>query len=247
MQNRIILSLTLTALLGFAPAAQSQVKAKVSRPETGSFFIEEKTCQVTTKSENTLKLADRIPLKIDDDDYQFYTGRFFDGGAVACLARRDLTQTQVLNLLPLTRHFITSIKPDPTVPNALMAIVTEGNGLEVPINHWGIVFKSTTPELINLNLLRTSGRFDTKPVTHRFKGKAGKSVSFLLDSRAKAGFSILNSKGQKLATGVADSVSGAISTAAIVLPQDDTYQVVISPNKTKTGSYTLSVNLNQIR
>jgi extradiol dioxygenase family protein len=238
MRNRLVPILALTTLI-------SLPSTTIAQP-TGKFFVEEKTCQVTTKSENTLKLGDRLPLKIDDEDYQFYTGMYFDGGRVACLARRDLTQPQVLNL-PITQHFVTSIKPDPTVPNALMTIVHEGNGLEVPVTHWGIVFKSTTPESINLNLLRESGRFDTKPVIHRFKGKAGKSVSFHLDSRAKAGFSILSSKGEKIATGVANGSSGAIVKATLVLPKDDTYQVIISPNKTKKGSYALSVNLNQIR
>jgi hypothetical protein len=244
MRTSLIFGFGFATVLGLTSGAIAQDDPIGTPGATDKFYVE-KNCQVTTKSDGTARLQQRFPLKIDGGEYQFYTGMYGDGGAIACLAQRDLTEAQVLKL-PFTQHFIDGIKSDPKVKNAYVVRVREGNGMEVPITNWGVIFQTMQPESINLNLLRQSGRLTGNAVTHKLAGKAGKAVTIVLDSRVQAGFVLLNSKGVRVATGLRDKKIKSMAETTLTLPANDTYQLVVTAPKGKQGSYTLSVNANQL-
>jgi hypothetical protein len=211
----------------------------------GTFYIKP-NCQITKQqNQDYYKLDKRFPLNIGDVPHQLYTGYFIDGSPIVCRARLDLTEAERLEKLPIM--FLDSVSVDANNPNAFIFRSAEGNGLEVPIRHWGAVFKTNQPEIIDLNIFVRQGKLTpSQKAQHRFKGKAGQSIAITLDSRAQARFTLVNRKGIRLSSGVVSQVSPAISRATLTLPADDTYEVIITPSKAKQQSYTLSVNLDRI-
>jgi hypothetical protein len=221
-----------------------QIEREPIETKPGVFYITP-NCQVTKQQADNqnYKLDKRFPINIGDVPHQLYTGYFIDGSPIVCLALLDFTEAQPIKL-PI--FFLNSVSSDASNPNAFVFRSAEGNGLELPIHHWGVIFKTANPEIIDLNLLKRTGKLTPdQKATHRFKGKAGQSIAITLDSRAQARFTLVNSKGVRLSTGVVGT-SPAISRASLTLPADDTYQVIITPSKAKQQSYTLSVNLDRI-
>jgi hypothetical protein len=245
----LITASTIVSLIPFNAIAQDNLSLPEALPnegQAGEFYITPE-CQVTkTQSSDNYRLdKQRFPLKIDGKDYQLYRGFFNDGSPIVCVSLRDLSQPEVVNVPKL--QFLDLITPDSKKPNAFILQSREGNGMEVPVHHWGVQFKTTQPTITDLNILKQSGKIAKgQKATHRFNAKAGQPISIVLDSRAKAEFVVLNGKGVKVISGQKDKVSQGVSQASLSIPADGVYQVVISHPKGTPAGYTLSVNRNQI-
>jgi hypothetical protein len=248
-----LLGLSVAAIVSLVPIAQSQSSSTPASPTQPTAapgpqdkFYVTPNCQITTQASNNLRLQDRFPLSINSDAYQFYIGLYQDGGPIFCLSKTDGSEFRVLDKLPV--DFVNGITLDPRVPNALILASREGNGMEVPINNWGIIFKTTQPEIVNLNILRQAGRVPVgQKVSHAFQGKAGEPVTIVLDSRAQAGFIVRNSRGARVISGLRNQQMPMLATASFTLPATDTYEVIVSGGKGNQVSYMLSVNADRIR
>jgi hypothetical protein len=143
--------------------------------------------------------------------------------------------------------FLDRLTPDPKKPNAFVLRSREGNGMEVPVNHWGIQFKTTKPTITDLKIFKRVGKITQgQKNSHRFDAEAGQRVSIVLDSRAKAEFVVLNSQGVQVIAGKQNKGQKDISETNFVIPADGIYQVVVSHPKGNPASYALSINRNQI-
>jgi hypothetical protein len=203
-------------------------------------------CQpLPAKGDDGLVLRERFPLTIADTPKSLYIAYHPDGSPVVCLSNPDFTEAQRIENLPI--EFLESIKADPQRPNGFILASANGNGLELAIRNWGLIFKTAQPEVIDLNLGIHRGKLKPdQKVRHAFNGKRGQRIAIKLDSRAQARFTVVNSRGARVITGVATS-SPAISRANFTLPADDRYQVIVaSTRQDEIQRYTLSINLDQI-
>jgi hypothetical protein len=238
----------LSSVIALAPltaTAQGLTEEDFQNPDTKSVFYIKPNCQVTANAAaNHYMLKQRFPLIIDEREYQLYTGVFADGGPIVCLAQRDLSEPQVVKIPQLS--FIDTIKPDRVKSNAFVIRSREGNGMEVPINHWGVVFDTTRPTVVNLNILKQTGKVRKgQKATHSFQAKAGENITVTLDSRAQAQFVLLNQAGARVATGqLVNNISPGVTGVTLTVLADDRYQVVVSGGKGDRASYALSVNRN---
>jgi hypothetical protein len=241
--STIVALAALSTIASMPAIAQNLTEEDFQNPDTKGTFYIKPNCQVTaTANADYFRLKQRFPVVIDDSEYQLYTGMFNDGSPIVCLAQRDLSQPQVVKIPQLS--FLDTVKLDRTQPNAFVFRSREGNGMEVPINHWGVVFKTTQPEVIDRSVLKQTGKVRKgQKATHSFRAKAGQSLTINLDSRAQAQFILVNQAGARVATGQAvDNISPGVTGVTLTIPADDTYRVVISGGKGDRASYALSVN-----
>jgi hypothetical protein len=244
MTTGLIVALTGFGSLSQSAAAQAEPAASDRQGEKRYITPE---CQITqTNSADYYRLnQQRFSLKIDGGDYQLYSGIYMDGAPIVCLAMNDLSDPQVIQVPKL--DFLDRLIRDPKKPNAFVLISREGNGMDIPVNHWGLQFTTTEPTITDLKILKQSGKITQgQNAIHRFNAKAGQSIAIVLDSRARAEFVVLNDKGAKVIAGKRNSVEKGISATNVAIPASGAYQVVVSHPEGSPASYALSINSDQI-
>ena len=190
--------------------------------------------------------------------YWFYSARYQDGGVVLCISKPNLNQPKPLTQPKIQANFIDKIVRDTKNTTAFIITVREGNGLDTPMTNYGLDFKNVDrPKLTSLSLLQQRGTLkDGDPSLpngsfyreHSFQGAANQSITIDLKSRSFEHFiTLIAPSGNKIVDIKAVRVNDRESQITVKLPSNGTYKIVVQGlDRTSKGSYTLSINSNQL-
>jgi hypothetical protein len=241
------------ASLSFGTVAIAQPTSDALSPLATPYF--DANCRPQTVSDkhpiDTLyQMKQAFPVSIKGQAQQFFWIGNFDVD-VLCVGDASYGQTDRVEIAGL-KDYIEAIQPDATLPNGFILKLKEGNGLTVPIRHVGIWFDhGVTPIVKPLNVLQQSVTMpQIRPVTHKFAGKKGQSLTIDLDSRSRQPMPphvlVMTSQGTTLAEGIPNRIATGLVSTTVTLPGDGEYTVQVS-NLQGRGSYMLSINGNQQR
>ncbi|MCC3491517.1 MAG: PPC domain-containing protein [Microcoleus sp. PH2017_25_DOB_D_A] len=190
--------------------------------------------------------------------YWFYSARYQDGGVVLCISKPNFDQPKHLNQPKIQANFIDKIVRDTKNQTAFIVTVREGNGLDTPMTNYGLDFKNVDrPKLTSLSLLQQRGTLkDGDPSLpngsfyreHSFQGSANQSITIDLKSRSFEHFiTLIAPSDNKIVDIKAVRVNKRESQITVKLPSNGTYKIVVQGlDRTSKGSYTLSINSNQL-
>jgi hypothetical protein len=105
------------------------------------------------------------------------------------------------------------------------------------------------PKLTSLSLLQQRGTLtDGESHQHTFQGRAGQSITIDLKSRAfDHNITLFDTSGKNIAEKTGNSQNRRESQLTVKLPSNGTYKIVVKGgDRTSKGSYSLSINSNQI-
>jgi hypothetical protein len=190
--------------------------------------------------------------------YLFYSARYQDGGVTLCISKPNFNQPKPLNQPKIQANFIEKIVRDTKNKTAFIITVREGNGFDTPMTNYGLDFSNVDrPKLTSLSLLQQRGTLkDGDPSLpngslyreHSFQGRANQSVTIDLKSRSFNHFiTLISASGDKIVDIKAVRVNDRESQITVKLPSNGTYKIVVQGlDRTSKGSYTLSINSNQL-
>ena len=181
--------------------------------------------------------------------YLFYAGRYQDGAVLLCLSKPNFNQPKPIREKQIP-GFIDKIVRDVNNKAAFIIIGRNGNGLYVSVTNYGLDLSNPDrPKLTSLSLLQQRETLkEGESREHTFQGRAGQPVTIYLNS---GGFdhniTLFDTSGKKIAEKTSNSQRPAESTLTVKLPNDGTYKIVVKGgDRTSKGTYTLSVNSNQL-
>jgi hypothetical protein len=105
------------------------------------------------------------------------------------------------------------------------------------------------PKLTSLSLLQQRGTLtDGESREHTFQGRAGQSITIDLKSRAfDHNITLFDTSGKNIAQKTGNSQNRRESQLTVKLPSNGTYKIVVKGgDRTSKGSYSLSINSNQL-
>ncbi|MEG4800449.1 PPC domain-containing protein [Microcoleus sp. ARI1-B5] len=205
-----------------------------------------------------LTIFSRNEFITNSQKYWFYAARNLDGSALFCISQPNFNQPKVLNAEKIQRQFIDKVIPDPNKKTAFIIAVRGGNGPEAPVTNFGLDLSNVDrPKLTPLSILQQRGALkDGDPTLsngslsreHSFQGRAGQSVTIDLKSRSFDHFiTLIAPSGDKISDIKPVRVNGRESQIIVKLPSNGTYKIVVQGlDRTSKGSYTLSINSNQL-
>ncbi len=182
--------------------------------------------------------------------YLFYAGSYQDGAVILCISKPNFNQPKVLTAEKIQRQFIDKIVGDPNNKTAFIIAVREGNGPGATTTNYHLDLSNPDrPKLTSLSLLqRRETLKEGESREHAFQGRASQSITIDLKSRAfDHNIILFDTNGKKIAEKTANSQNHRESQLTVKLPSNGTYKVVVKGgDRTSKGSYTLSVNSNQL-
>ncbi len=182
--------------------------------------------------------------------YSFYAARYQDGAVLFCISQPNFNQPKVLNAAKLQSQFIDKILRDTNNKTAFIITVREGNGLDTPMTNYALDFNNVDrPKLTSLSILQQRGTLkEGESREHSFQGRANQSITIDLKSRSfEHLITIIAPSGNKIVDIKAIRPEKRESQITVKLPSNGTYKIVVQVlDRTSKGSYTLSVNSNQL-
>ncbi|MEG4211476.1 PPC domain-containing protein [Microcoleus sp. S13_B4] len=192
----------------------------------------------------------RNEFTTNSQNYWFYATRYLDGAVLFCTSKPNFNQPKPLTAKQIQSQFIDKILRDPNNKTAFIIAVREGNGPEAPVTNYGLELSNVDrPKLTSLSILQQRGTLkDGDPSEHTFPGRAGQSITIDLKSRAfDHNITLLDINGKNIAQKTGNSQNRRESQLTVKLPSNGTYKIVVKGgDRTSKGTYTLSVNSNQL-
>ena len=182
--------------------------------------------------------------------YWFYAARYQDGAVLFCISKPNFNQPKPLTEKQIQGQFIDKILRDSNNKTAFIIAVREGNGFETPVTNYGLDLSNVDrPKLTSLSILqRRETLKEGESREYAFQGRAGQSVTIYLKSRGYDHYlTLIDANGKKIAEKTGNSQNRRESELTVKLPNDGTYKIVVKGgDRTSKGTYTLSVNSNQL-
>lgn len=246
MLSPIIITI-ITAILAAAsiPAVFAQ-----RQPSANEIYID-KDCRRNQQLQfDKFTVFNQNELTANGQKYWFYAGRYQDGGVLFCISQPNFNQPKVLNAEKIQRQFIDKIVRDPNNKTAFIIAVRGGNGLDTTVTNYGLDLSNPDrPKLTSLSLLQQRETLkEGESREHTFQGRAGQPIAIDLKSRAfDHNITLFDSSGKKITEKTGNSQNRRESQITVKLPSNGTYKVVVKGgDRTSKGTYTLSVNSNQL-
>jgi hypothetical protein len=246
MLSPIIITI-ITAILAAAsiPAVIAQ-----RQPSANEIYID-KDCRRNQQLQfDKFTVFNQNELTANGQKYWFYAGRYQDGGVLFCISQPNFNQPKVLNAEKIQRQFIDKIVRDPNNKTAFIIAVRGGNGMDTPVTNYGLDLSNPDrPKLTSLSLLQQRETLkEGESREYTFPGSAGQPIVIDLKSRAfDHNITLFDSSGKKIAEKTGNSQNRRESQITVKLPSNGTYKVVVKGgDRTSKGTYTLSVNSNQL-
>ena len=246
MRSPIIITI-ITAILAAAciPAVFAQ-----RQPSANEIYID-KDCRRNQQLQfDKFTVFNQNEFTANGQKYWFYAGRYQDGAVLFCISQPNFNQPKVLNAEKIQRQFIDKIVRDPNNKTAFIIAVRGGNGLDTPVTNYGLDLSNPDrPKLTSLSLLQQRETLKAgESREYTFPGSAGQPIAIDLKSRAfDHNITLFDSSGKKIAEKTGNSQNRRESQITVKLPSNGTYKVVVKGgDRTSKGTYTLSVNSNQL-
>jgi hypothetical protein len=183
-------------------------------------------------------------------NYWFYAARYLDGAVLFCISKPNFNQPKPLTSKQIQSQFIDKILRDPNNKTAFIILVREGNGPEAPVTNYGLELSNVDrPKLTSLSILKQRGTLkEGESRQHTFQGRAGQSITIDLKSRAfDHNITLFDTSGKNIAENTGNSQNRRESQLTVKLPSNGTYKIVVKGgDRTSKGSYSLSINSNQL-
>jgi len=258
MKSRSPFTLSLTIISAILTAITPAVLAQ-PQPPANQIYID-KNCrrnqQLPQLERYTIFSSNEFTT--NGQNYLFYAARYQDGGVLVCISKPNFNQPKPFNEPKIQANFIEKIVRDPNNKTAFIIAVREGNGPEASVTNYGLNLSNVDrPKLTSLSILQQRGTLkDGDPILpngslyreHSFQGRAGQSVTIQLASRSFDHYlKLIDPSGKKIAEKQATSQNMRQSEMTVKLPTNGTYKVVVQGlDRTSKGSYSLSINSNQL-
>ena len=214
-------------------------------------YIDKNCCLNQELSETErFTLFNNSDFTANGQNYWFYAARYLDGAVLFCISKPNFNQPKPLTEKQIQSQFIDKIARDPNTKTAFIIAVREGNGPEAPVTNYGLELSNVDrPKLTSLAILKQRGTLkDGDSHQHTFPGRAGQSITIDLKSRAfDHNITLFDTSGKKIAEKTGNSQNRRESQLTVKLPSNGTYKIVVKGgNRTSKGSYSLSINSNQL-
>lgn len=252
MKSRSPFTLTLT--FTFISAIVTTIVPAVfaqRQPSANEIYID-KNCQRNQQLPQLERFTifSRNEFTANGQNYWLYAARYQDGGVLLCISQPNFNQQKPINEPKIQANFIDKIVRDPSNKTAFIIAVREGNGPEAPMTNYGLELSNVDrPKLTSLSILQQRGTLqDGGPSEHTFQGRAGQSITIDLKSRAFGhNIALLDTSGKNIAQTPGNSQNLRESQLTVKLPNNGTYKIVVKGgDRTSKGSYSLSINSNQL-
>ncbi|MEG4007910.1 hypothetical protein QUA41_19285 [Microcoleus sp. Pol11C1] len=250
MKSRSPFTLTLTIISAIVTTIVPAVFAQ-RQPSANEIYID-KNCQRNQQLPQLERFTifSRNEFTTNGQNYLFYAAHYQDGGVLLCISKPNFNQPKPINEQKIQANFIDKIVRDINNKTAFIIVVREGNGLDVPMTNYGLELSNVDrPKLTSLSILQQRGTLkDGVPSEHSFQGRAGQSITIDLKSRAFGhNIALLDTSGKNIAQTPGNSQNLRESQLIVKLPSNGTYKIVVKGGaRTSKGSYTLSINSNQL-
>jgi len=250
MKSRSPFTLTLTIISAIVTTLVPAVFAQ-RQPSANEIYID-KNCQRNQQLPQLERFTifSRNEFTTNGQNYWFYAARYLDGAVLFCTSQPNFNQPKPLTAKQIQSQFIDKILRDPNNKTAFIIAVREGNGPEAPVTNYGLELSNVDrPKLTSLSILKQRGTLkDGDPSEHTFQGRAGQSITIDLKSRAfDHNIALLDTSGKNIAQTTGNSQNRRESQLTIKLPSNGTYKIVVKGgDRTSKGSYSLSINSNQL-
>ena len=250
MKSRSPFALTLTIISAILTTIVPAVFAQ-RQPSANEIYID-KNCQSNQQLPQLERFTifSRNEFTTNGQNYWFYAARYLDGSVLFCTSQPNFNQPKPLTAKQIQSQFIDKIVRDPNNKTAFIIAVRNGNGLDVPMTNYGLELSNVDrPKLTSLSLLQQRGTLkDGDKSEHTFQGRAGQSMTIDLKSRAfDHNITLFDTSGKNIAQKTGNSQNRRESQLTVKLPSNGTYKIVVKGgDRTSKGTYTLSVNSNQL-
>ena len=192
----------------------------------------------------------RNEFTTNGQNYLFYAARYQDGGVLVCISKPNFNQPKPLNEPKIQANFIDKIVRDTNNRTAFIIAVRNGNGPGATTTNYGLDLSNVDrPKLTSLSLLQQRETLKAgESREHTFQGRAGQSITIEVSSRGlDHNITLFDTNGKKIAEKTNNSQRPPESELTVKLPSNGTYKVVVKGgDRTSKGTYTLSVNSNQL-
>ncbi|WP_341736550.1 PPC domain-containing protein [Microcoleus sp. CAWBG640] len=246
MRSPIIITI-ITAILAAAciPAVFAQ-----RTPSANEIYID-KDCRRNQQLQfDKFTVFNQNEFTANGQKYWFYAARYQDGAVLFCISQPNFNQPKVLNAEKIQRQFIDKVVRDVNNKTAFIIAVRGGNGLDTPVTNYGLDLSNPDrPKLTSLSLLQQRETLkEGESREYTFPGSAGQPIAIDLKSRAfDHNITLFDSSGKKIAEKTGNSQNRRESQITLKLPSNGTYKIVVKGgDRTSKGTYTLSVNSNQL-
>lgn len=212
----------------------------------------DKNCRLNQELSETERftLFNNSDFTANGQNYWFYAARYLDGSVLFCTSKPNFNQPKPLTAKQIQSQFIDKILRDPNNKTAFIIAVREGNGPEAPVTNYGLNLSNVDrPKLTSLSILKQRGTIkEGESHQHTFQGRAGQSITIDLKSRAfDHNITLFETSGKNIAEKTGNSQNRRESQLTVKLPSNGTYKIVVKGgDRTSKGSYSLSINSNQL-
>jgi hypothetical protein len=212
----------------------------------------DKNCRLNQELSETERftLFNNSDFTANGQNYWFYAARYQDGSVLFCISKPNFNQPKPLTSKQIQSQFIDKIARDPNNKTAFIIAVREGNGPEAPVTNYGLELSNVDrPKLTSLSILKQRGTLkEGESHQHTFQGRAGQSITIDLKSRAfDHNITLFDTSGKNIAEKTGNSQNRRESQLTVKLPSNGTYKIVVKVgDRTSKGSYSLSINSNQL-
>lgn len=212
----------------------------------------DKNCSLNQELSETERftLFNNSDFTANGQSYWFYAARYLDGAVLFCISKPNFNQPKPLTAKQIQSQFIDKIARDPNNKTAFIIAVREGNGPEAPVTNYGLNLSNVDrPKLTSLSILKQRGTIkEGESHQHTFQGRAGQSITIDLKSRAfDHNITLFETSGKNIAEKTGNSQNRRESQLTVKLPSNGTYKIVVKGgDRTSKGSYSLSINSNQL-
>jgi hypothetical protein len=246
MRSSIIITIITAILAASIPAVFAQ-----RQPSANEIYID-KDCRRNQQLQQLDKFTvfNQNEFAANGKKYSFYAGRYQDGAVLFCISQPNFNQPKVLNTEKIQRQFIDKVVRDTNNKTAFIIAVREGNGPGATTTNYGLDLSNPDrPKLTSLSILQQRETLkEGESREHTFQGRAGQSVTIEVSSRGlDHNITLFDSNGKKIAEKTNNFQRPPESKFTVKLPSSGTYKIVVKGgDRTSKGTYTLSVNSNQL-
>ncbi|MEG4065877.1 PPC domain-containing protein [Microcoleus sp. Pol11C2] len=250
MKSRSPFTLTLTIISAIVTTIVPAVFAQ-RQPSANEIYID-KNCQRNQQLPQLERFTifSRNEFTTNGQNYLFYAARYQDGGVLLCISQPNFNQPKPIKEQKVQANFIDKIVRDINTKTTFIIVVREGNGPEAPVTNYGLELSNVDrPKLTSLSILQQRGTLkDGDPSEHTFQGRAGQSITIDLKSRAfDHNLTLFDTSGKNIAQTTGNSQNRRESQITAKLPSNGSYKIVVKGgDRTSKGSYSLSINSNQL-
>jgi len=192
----------------------------------------------------------RNEFTTNGQNYLFYAAHYLDGAALFCISQPNFNQPKVLKAEKIQRQFIDKIVRDPNNKTAFIIAVRNGNGPGATVTNYSLDLSNPDrPKVTSLSILQQQETLKAgESREHTFQGRAGQSITIEVSSRGlDHNITLFDTNGKKIAEKTSNSQRPPESQLTVKLPSNGTYKIVVKGgDRTSKGSYSLSINSNQL-